>query len=465
MKANRISVVMFAITLLFVHLVFAQQEGMVKVQKPLSDVEPGEWWRTSWQAGYQYYHAAEFELVCETKFVPGDTPRWIDQVAAKHLLAGASLRLGGIAHINSFALEGSPNPLLARYYESVHVDRKLSGKFQYLTNTTQGMHQWLFSGGIKEIARQAVNWIGSIVSSYVLKKPIPPKVVDATGAGTYLGKKAQEGTEQYLRGQGLSIEKDGFQIKTDSQVFAKLPFAVELKGVDNLAVQMTEDFRNRFLVMQTQGNQLKVHDGTESAEKLAAVMDKPGEAKKLIASLPEPSSERVGAVLQRETLALNKAIFDGRTRRVGDVWTIDGSVLSGFLHPDLKGNFQGRVVLKYEKDDPTRKSEHYKDGGATYTAQVLHIVPSAQIKREAVHSNLEYVEPKFRAKINDQTEATIYVDAKTAMVREAILDFQTDASREVLPDMVITSGLQAAGKVRLTIHYLATRSEIPKSRP
>jgi hypothetical protein len=465
MKTNRISNVIVAMTLFMACVASAQQEGMKKVQQPLPTAQPGEWWRTSWQAGYQYFHDAQFELVCETKFVPGDSPRWIDQVAARNLAMGASLRLGGIAHINSFALEGSPNPMLARYYESVHVDRKLSGKFQFLTNTTQGMHQWLFSGGIKEIVRKAVNWIGSAVLTYFTKKPIPPSLVDASGAGTYLGKQAQEGTEKYLSEQGLSVEKDGFQIKTDSQVFQKLPFANDLKGVDNLAVQMTEDFRNRFLIMQAQGSRLQVYDGTESAQKLFDVMAKPAEAKKLITSLPEPSSDRVKAVLQRETLALNKAIFDGRTRKVGDVWTIDGSVMSGFLHPDLKGNFQGRVVMKYEKDDPARKSEHYKDGGATYKAQVLRIVPSARIKGQPAYSDLEYVEPKFRAKINDQTEATIYVDEKTSMVREAILDFQTDASREVLPDMVITSGLQAAGKVRLTIHYLATRAEIQKPQP
>lgn len=464
MKPNQIRVIAAA-TLLLGCAASAQQEGLEKVQQPLPEAPAGEWWRTSWQAGYQYLHTAQFELVCETKFVSGDTPRLIDNVAARNLAAGASLRLGGIANVSSFALEGSPNPLLVRYYESVHVDRKLSGKFQFLSNTTQGMHQWLFSGGIKETVKQAVNWIGSAVLTYVTKKPISPMLIDASGAGNYLGKRAQEGTEEYLRDQGLSVEKDGFQIKTGSQIFQNLPFAGELKGVDNLAVQLTEDFRNRLLIMQVQGSLLQVHDGTESAQKLFDSMAKPAEAKKLIASLPEPSSDRVKAVLQRETLALNKAIFDGRTRKVGDVWTIDGSVLSGFLHPDLKGNFQGRVVLKYEKDDPTRKSEHYKDGGATYKAQVLRIVASDKIKGQAVYSNLEYVEPKFRAKINDQAEATIYVDEKTSMAREAILDFQTDASREVLPDMVITSGLQAAGKVRLTIHYLATRAEIQKPQP
>lgn len=464
MNQTHISRVIALATALMSGVVSAQQQGAEKVQKPLPQAEPTEWWRTSWQSGNQYFHDAQFELVCVTKLVPGDTPRWMDKVAVQNLGSGASLRLGGIAHMSSFVLEGSPNPLLARYYESIHMDRTLSGKFEVLGNT-KGMHQFLFSGGIQQMVKNAVDWIGSAVVSFISKKPIPPSVVGMSGVGDCLGKKAQEGTEKYLTRQGLVIVKDGFEITKNSDVFNKLPFASELKGVDNLAVQMTEDFRNRLFLLEAKGGKLELRDGTDSAEKLFAVMDRPAEAKKLIAALPEPSSDRVKAVLQRETLALNKAIFDGKTRKIGDVWTIDGSVLSGFLHPDLKGNFQGRVVLKYEKNDATRRSEHYKDKGAIYTAQVLRIVPSAQVGGEAVFSNLEYVEPKFRAKINDETEATIYVDPKAAMVREAILVFQTDASRQVLPDMVITSGLQAAGKVRFKIDYFATRAEISKTQP
>ena len=56
-------------------------------------------------------------------------------------------------------------------------------------------------------------------------------------------------------------------------------------------------------------------------------------------------------------------------------------------------------------------------------------------------------------KMNEDTDAFIYVAKKENVVREARLEFKADAAARVLPRMKITRGLVADGVVRLTVNY------------
>jgi hypothetical protein len=435
-----------------------------KAQLPLTNATPGEWWRTSWEKGYQYQHEAQFELICKTKLIPGQNANWISKTAATQLKICANLRIDGMANVSSFVIEGSPNPFLGRYYESVQSTRQLAGDYQTLTPIAAQVHQWLFAEGqVKKNVMMAVAGIAKAIQFIITKNPLPTGI-DAfvLGLSERLGSKAEESFRNTLQDKGLVYASDGFEVKAKG--FSKLPFGSNLQNVDNLAVQLTEDFRNSAFFIELDGKKLNLTQAT-NGEQFRAMLGKPREAKKAARKLPEPSL-RVKAVLQRETLALNEDIFDGKRRKPKDVWVVDGQVFSTFLHPDLKGAFNGRAVLRYEQN-VLREVQLASNSGTKvikYNAKQLHLVSSATDKKGSIlQSNLQYTENNFKAKVNDETEAYIYVDNENGMVREAVLDFAAEGLQKSLPSMLLTRGLEAQGTARLSVRYRADRNKLDQA--
>ena len=442
-----------------------QMDLVDKSQKPLPSASPGKWWQASWEKGYQYQHEAHFELSCETKLVPGQKANWISKTAASQVELVANLRIDGQANVRSFVIDGSPNPFLGRYYEAVHSSRQLSGKVKTLTPIATKVHEWLFAEGqVKKNVTNAVATIAKVVKTIITKNPTPDKVdVLFLTAATWLGNKAEELFRKTLQEKGLEYTQDGFEVKSTGG-FASLPFGSDLQNVNNLAVQLTEGFRNRAFFIEQDGKKLNLSQ-VEDIKQFQTILEKPSKARQAARRLPEPA-DRVKAVLQRETLALNEHIFDSKQRKVGDVWDVDGPVFSTFLHPDLKGAFEGRAVLKYEENVSREVTIAATSGTKVikYNAKQLHLVSTAEVKNGSIRkTDLQYTENNFKAKVNDGTEAYIYVDNENGMVREAILDFVAEGSQKSLPSMLLTRGFEAQGTARLSVRYMADRIKLDQA--
>ena len=307
----------------------------------------------------KYEHAASFTLNCETRLKAGEHANWLQQTALAHLNAGGNLNIEGTANATTVAIEGSPDPFLARYYNLVLSDRRLSGKLQTISPLSQKIAQWIFApGAMKEIVKGTVSFLTTATISLLSKSP-PNTATNVAVEITadQIGMKAEDTFQDFLRDKGIHFQNDGFEV--DQTSIKKLPFGEDLKGVYNFAVQMQAGFRNRLFFLQQSGKRLDVAQ-SEDANEAQSVFAHLETARKVARGLPEPEA-RVKAILQRETLALNQRIFDGKQRKVGDVWAVDGSVFSGILHPDLKGSFKRDSGFNLRRG--RRPSNRSKNGG------------------------------------------------------------------------------------------------------
>lgn len=168
-----------------------------------------------------------------------------------------------------------------------------------------------------------------------------------------------------------------------------------------------------------------------------------------------PDKTLTRGLFEREVFALTRAIFAGEKRKVGDTWVTDGSVFNSFLHPDLKGTFTGRAILTYVEDDDMVYSGTPSSPGKAYTCRILEYRDSATIDGRKMESTLKYDEGpgKFNASWSERNgnKARLFIDTVSGQVIKC--EMIASANVKVLPEMLLSQGLEGDGELRLEIQY------------
>ena len=165
-----------------------------------------------------------------------------------------------------------------------------------------------------------------------------------------------------------------------------------------------------------------------------------------IATLPEkmrdipltPEDYRVSSIFARETLNVNAELFDMRKRKVGEVWPVDASLLNNFLHPDLEGEFEGTIFMKYSGDQPISLTSFPE--AAELVFQTRHLVMLPYYKGKA--SQFAYKETGFKIEYDPEkqkdTAVSIWVDKNSGHVVKS--EAHINGNVAALPKLALFKG-------------------------
>ncbi|MBE6401863.1 MAG: hypothetical protein E7037_07575 [Verrucomicrobia bacterium] len=448
------------------------------------DIVAADLWKDSWQLGKEYQHLATFEIDAAVKASSRKDASWLEKLCGMayedisgHMqLGGTTSAFTTVAHKTengetllvrnfgttdlqpNFYFEIKDSPVVGFVMKTLMTD----GEIKTLVNKRLTEAIAVGAGikaGIAAFLAAEVATIGAsggslgtvaateaLAAAYASTKAALIAVAKSTDAGGRL--------EEYVQGKlqdaGLGAsELDGevvYTVRNKSKA-GKLFGSLNTKA--NFALKLAESFNNRdYLIFSDKG-------GNVSSKRISS---------KTIEDLMELSengqlSQNIGALknldgavasdaescFKRESLGLNEKILGGKERKIGEVWLADADFMNSFLHPELKGKFKGRVLLKYESD--TRAQDYW---GNFFSARKL-----IMLRRSGDDStNAAYEEEEFSLSLNGQrTSLEIFLDKETLVVREVRLKAESDVSAGGLPNSIFTRGLKLNGDIECNMNY------------
>jgi hypothetical protein len=175
-----------------------------------------------------------------------------------------------------------------------------------------------------------------------------------------------------------------------------------------------------------------------------------------------PPHKDIEALVKRESFSVTSDLFDANLRKPGDVWVVDGDYFNSFLHPDLKGAFHGRAVVKYvadEEGDNAYFSDPMDAAGAskTYDVRKIVVLPQGKVAGAMVSTDLVYDERpvggRFWAKYDrSRSDIFILVDKKSGHVVFSKMDLRAD-DVGALPMLALLDGFKSAGRGSLQLTF------------
>lgn len=445
----------------------AQDSPVGQHLDPLKPTPSAEWWRESWREGWTYEHHANFSLTAQTRVTAKEKVEWWQELIAGRVedavgelnlaVNGTSLATTGVASDKGGEI------LLFRHYPRVDVNRAL---FREAIGEPT-LFDMILEGAIKDDVRgplmtNAFGILGRIIGVGVGGHFGNPEGLGKIGgfAGAFLGAKSDSLISAALKDHGIQVrEGGGVEISTNSPLVKNTTAA----GAANLALQLSEAFNRRMFMIRAAkdtGDMLQTRQIYEEGNDLVTFGEmaaKEGRDKAvdwlrsrmLAYNVPEGI---VQGSLQRESFALASDIFDSKKRKIGDVWIVPADFFNSFLHPDLKGRFRGKVVLRYQMDAEVPSRRHQQ---TVYQARVIEILNRGEVDGRVHESTMEYAEDRFSAKLRSDTQATLFIDKDSGYVRQADLLMQSD-TQAGLPDMRILNGFELRGVASFDVNYDCT---------
>lgn len=434
---------------------------------PLTPAPSGEWWRESWREGWTYEHHADFSLTAQTRVNAKEKVEWWQELIAGRVedavgelnlaVNGASLATTGVASDRDGEI------LLYRHYPRVDVNRALFR--EAISEPT--VFDILLEGAIKDDVRgplmtNAFTILGRVIGGGVGSQFGNPEGFGKIGAfaGAFLGSKTDSMVSAVLKDHGIQLrEGGGVEISTQSPLVRNTTAA----SAANLALQLSEAFNRRVFMIRAAkdtGDMLQTRQIFEEGNDLVTFGEmarKQGRDKAVewlrdrMKSYSVPEGIVQGS-LQRESFALASDIFDAKKRKVGDVWIVPADFFNTFLHPDLKGQFRGNVVLRYQMDAEVRSRRHQQ---TVFMARVIEILNRGEVDGRVHESTMEYAESRFSARLRSDTQATLFIDKEGGYVRQADLLMQSD-TQAGLPEMRILNGFELRGVASFDVKYDCT---------
>lgn len=237
----------------------------------------------------------------------------------------------------------------------------------------------------------------------------------------------------------------GAEMKNDGWFYRQLPKS-EADDLANMATTVNSLFDNgRFYLAAAPGEtmlakQLIDSDGTDG-EAFRTF----GNALTNLFALPDimrnipltPTDYRVSNIFARETLNVNATLFDLRKRQLGDVWRADASLLNNFLHPDLEGNFEGIIFLKYAGDENQTLVSFPEAKHKVFKTRRLVMLP----RHMGMQSRLTYRETGFLMDYDPDTQdtaVTVWTDRETGHIIK--VEVRVDGNVAALPNLALFKG-------------------------
>lgn len=433
---------------------------------PVTAAPVTDWWRSSWQEGWTYQHRGEFSLAASVQIREVKKVNWWQSLVsgAEAFVGQLNLQTKGDSLAESGVLQNRNGEILiSRYYPRADVSRAIFrtpvGEPTIVDKLLDLLVDEKTRSGIVKTMME-----GLVTATSAVFVPDPTLTTSTmTGmVGTWIGEKADQIITEQFKQNGIVKRPDGgIEIDPRSPLLGLSSSTKDLADVANLAMQLNEAFHRRMFLIRADarsGSEVDTRQIYSEGKDLATVVEMReregpekavGWLKDRMTHYQQPG-DLVRGVFQRETFAMSKQIFDSKERRRGDTWEVSAEFFNSFLHPDLKGTFSGHVILHYAGD---AKIHDANDESIVFNARKILILFKDEINGRLQESTLRYEEPSgFAAKVQEQTQGFIYVDADSNYIRQAELQMKGE-TRANLPEMKILEGFEAAGDADLTITY------------
>lgn len=436
-------------------------------------------WKDSWVEGKTYEHVAIFDLQMRVKSSADKDATWLSNLMSwgTHGIEGVMSLSGNSRAVTQVLYkDSSGSPVLFRRYGATNLEPIYW--FDTDENPIAGLAlRAIFSKGtIKKTVDDFITFVGTI----------PTVIADITGTtggtGTPswliwaqnlskmvgLGEKIEDSIRDSVKEYGFEPyeTKEGQLVYklVDRSVLKKLYGSVIDKVDTAISCAMAFNGSTYLLIGDANGGLTPKAINEVSVEKIANQLETGIDEEKLdiIKSIDAPVSLEANSVFKREAWGMNAKIFDNQERSVGDVWEVDAEFMNSFLHPDLKGRFEGRVLLKYEGDEETTIERKNWDTEKFFARKIV-LIPA----EKGLSTNAKYVERNekgettFSLSLNaSATHLSIFLDKETLLVRQANLNiFDSSVKEGNLPKSIWTGGLSLNGAATCNVDYFCRSVE------
>lgn len=463
--------------------------------KPPEGIVASELWKDSWREGREYQHLATFSFDAAVKARGRENTSWlnklysrgVDEVVGRLIFGGSAnattavvakredgetllmRNFGSTDTQANFYLDTNEAPAADFVMKTLMSEREIKDLIEEkaMTALQIGLALWAkVSASAAATAAAPMTGGASVVAAPAAGAAAGTAAAAAAEALKGLavhydvGGKVERAVQDSLHGAGLEQDKlDGdvvYKVRNRSKA-SKLFGSIALKT--DFALRLAESFNNKdYLIFSEKDGAVTSKLLSERALEDVLKYSEDGNIAEnfdVLKNLPGDAASDAQSCFKRESLGLNEKIFGGRERKAGDVWFADADFLNTFLHPDLKGGFKGRVLLKYDSD--TRLQDHW---GKLFSARKLVMLQ----KHGEDRTRAEYEEKEFSLSLNGRrTSLEIFLDAETLVVREVRLKAECDVREGNLPDSIFTRGLALRGDGECRMEYHCRESDLPKT--
>lgn len=263
-----------------------------------------------------------------------------------------------------------------------------------------------------------------------------------------------------------AIDSEGRIVIGENSFIGKAFGTEERKKIMAMAMQFGKNVNGRKIAIATNGKYSRVLREIKGIKSATVDPRSSVDAFDEYLKQGDAVNDDLEALVKRESFSITSDLFDADTRKPGDVWVVDGAFFNSFLHPDLKGAFSGRAVVKYVGDQ--EGDEGYISVPAqslgkvkSYDVRKIEVLPYGKVDGTTVSTDLVYDERviggRFWAKY-DNTKSDVYVlvDKASGHVVNGRLNFTADEVG-ALPSIPLLDGFKSAGRASLE---LTVRGEV-----
>ena len=148
-----------------------------------------------------------------------------------------------------------------------------------------------------------------------------------------------------------TIDSEGRIVIGEESLIGKAFGVDERKKIMAMAMQFNKDVNGRKIAIASNGKY------SRELREIKGIKSDAVDPRASVAAFDEYlrqgnlANDNLKALIKRESFSVTSDLFDAEARKPGDIWIVDGSFFNTFLHPDLKGAFIGRAVVKYVRDE------------------------------------------------------------------------------------------------------------------
>lgn len=418
-------------------------------------------WLQSWHKGEAYATQSEYKFWAQLQSVQNEDPsggrvtqwlkRWTADVVAENMPIVETGFFEGKSLVKTFVCHEQPRLRLIRDYQYVMSDGTWGAAAVPSSETIRAA-----------IGNAVVNDTLGRENRHkfyrVLKwtNPVASEILSTWGETGW------EISAEWLKKNIGQFDAEGRLNIPDDSLIAEKFGAKDRAEIIAQAVAISSNANGRKVAIAQDG---KYWRRTKEIQTVKSSSADPHESVEAFDSYLEQGIEAnpdLQGLVKRESFSMTRDLFDADIRKPGDVWVVDGEFFNSFLHPDLKGAFQGRAVVKYVQDEegdeayisvPSLLSGQKK----SYAIRKLEVLPQGKVDGAMVSTDLVYDERpvggRFWAKYErNKSDIFILVDKESGHVVYSKTRLVSD-DVGALPMLALLDGFKAAGKGTLELTF------------
>lgn len=444
-------------------------------------------WENTWQVGYNYEQDASFSFCSKFKAKTKEDAAIWRKVLARAGFSGAenTLLLNGDTSMVTLPLKkGDDNNglVLHRAYlysevqQNLYLDVDEAGLLVNLIMGTLVKEDGKLGKEFDELIQKTIKggWTLIGFAAQYFGSPVPPEidilvdiVVDDIHPGEWFEKKIRRTLRSYGMNMTTLYGKPVYEVSDKGKARELLGRVSELA---HIFCELSEEFNHRdYLILtdvekKTTGRKVTAHSLKMLAEARKEAEKKEKSFDSFVSDV-KTSTVDCGIVAEgvfaRESFGYSEKLFGGKQRSVGDVWITDSDFMNSFLHPDLKGKFEGRIVLSYEGDIQIEDK-----WGTPFKAKKIVMKRKFNDGNRDHRTTVRYEEEKLKVDLDAENSSVVfYVDDDYVLVRKAEIRVETaDSKIKELPESIFTKGLECDGDIVFTMNYNCRKKQLSSSK-